>query len=85
MANILLLIWHWPQLKVLFNQKPDEVNSYTIEQLGVWQFTGWIMMFMTIMARIWPAFDVFLWAIAMFLIGLAGLFFWWFKLKKNNN
>ena len=82
LANILLLIWHWPQLKVLVNQKPNDFLKGTVESLKIWELIGVGMLITTILTRIWHPFNEFLWAIAMLVLGLIALVYWFVNNRK---
>ena len=84
LANILLLIWHWPQLKVLVNLKPGSLEKGKIEGVKIWESTGIAMLFVTILARIWPSFNELMWASSMFALGLMALAYWYFKQKTKH-
>lgn len=82
-ANIILIIWHWPQLKVFLNQNSERLVLGTVEKLKVWEFIGLCMLGITILARLWSPFNELIWAISMMFLGIAGFALLWVNKKKH--
>lgn len=76
LANLALLMWHWPQLKIFINKKPDPFFIGSVEGLKIWEITGVAMLFVTVLARLWKPFNELFWAMTMLAIGLMGLVYW---------
>lgn len=76
LANIVLLMWHWPQLKIFINKKPDSFLTGSVEGLKIWEITGLAMLFVTVLARVWKPFNELFWALTMLVLGLIGLAYW---------
>lgn len=82
LANLVLLMWHWPQLKVLVNLKPGAIKVTSIETHKVWEVTGIAMLLITILARLWPIFNELMWVLTMFCTGILALIFFYYKTLK---
>lgn len=86
LANIILLMWHWPQLKIFINKKPDSFSTGSVEGLKIWEITGLAMLFVTVLARLWKPFNELFWALTMLVLGLMGIAYYAHKIRliKNN-
>jgi hypothetical protein len=51
-ANILLLLWHWDELKALLNLRPETPNPNRLESMRIWEITGFILFLLTAGYRI---------------------------------
>ena len=74
LANILLVIWDWDEVKILFNLTPviEERNSWMNDK--VWEITGLaLFLFDTAYRYFTVGYNLFLWSGICFLIALAGL------------
>lgn len=67
MATVLILIWHWPLYRILFN-KPYNLPIYsTLETQKFWEYAGWSIFIITVSMRIFGNY-IFSWSIILFLI-----------------
>ncbi|MBT8314427.1 MAG: hypothetical protein KJP26_08190 [Maribacter sp.] len=74
LANLLLVIWDWGELKILFNLTPIIDKSLRMENDIVWQITGLVLFIFTFSYRLLIAeYDVVFWFVSCFLIGGIGL------------
>ena len=75
-ANILLLIWEWNELKILFNLRPQFDTSFRLENDKLWQLIGLILFLFTFGYRlVVNNYDITFWALTCFIIGITGLTF----------
>lgn len=74
LANIMLLLWDWNELKVLVNLKPTYANHLRLEKDKTWEITGLILFLFTFGYRAFVTkYHIFFWFITSILIGLVGL------------
>lgn len=75
-ANILLIAWHWDELKILFNLPPKMAPENRLEHATAWEITGLAMFLFTFGYRLMvDVYDPILWFGICVLIGLAGFIF----------
>jgi hypothetical protein len=73
-ANILLIVWHWDQLKFLFNLPPVSETPNRIENARTWEVTGLVMFLFTFIYRLLTdSYDPIFWFGVCAVIGLKGL------------
>ncbi|WP_412476252.1 hypothetical protein [Flavobacterium sp. TBRC 19031] len=83
-ANIALIAWDWPQLKVILNYEPIPLNTKTLSDLKIFQVTGLILALYTIIYRVMvDRYNILQWMIICTTIGLSG-FLYYLKSKKNS-
>ena len=83
LANLLLLAWDWQELKSLINIKPIFKPRERLEYESVWALTGLLLFLFTVIYRISvKRYDLFLWLIVCFLIGISGLIYGYIKHRK---
>jgi hypothetical protein len=85
-ANILLIIWDWNELKILFNISPFIDISVRLERDVIWQIIGLILFFFTFIYRILiDNYDGLFWFVICFTIALFGLIIGLSREKKRKN
>ncbi|MBC8754690.1 hypothetical protein H2O64_08410 [Kordia sp. YSTF-M3] len=73
LANIMLLLWDWNELKVLFNLKPTYTNHPRLERDKTWEITGLLLFLFTFGYRAFvDKYQIFFWFGTCLLIGLIG-------------
>lgn len=83
MANLLLLLWHWDELKILLNLPPETPQSNRLENNRIWEITGWILFLMTAGYRaVYTLYNPILWMGTLALVGLVPLVWLIFQRKK---
>lgn len=74
LANILLVLWDWDELKMLFNLTPVMENKNIWMHDKVWEITGLVLFLFDTGYRFFATgYNIFLWVGICVLIGLAGL------------
>jgi len=74
LANLLLIVWDWHDLRVLVNKPQLNVAGGTLEKDKVWEVAGLLMFLLTFGYRLFvDAYNVFLWSAGCMLIGLVAL------------
>ncbi|MEL6822498.1 MAG: hypothetical protein AAFP70_12100 [Calditrichota bacterium] len=62
LANVMLVIWEWDELKVIFNLEPKQIISSNFETHRVWEVTGLAMFLFTVGYRVlFNAYNIFFW------------------------
>lgn len=90
LANIILVLWDWDEIKILVNKTPVIVNKNRFENMRVWEITGLLLFLFTAIYRLSvTGYNIFLWIIICMLIGITGLAAGLIQNKrfntKNNN
>ncbi len=74
LANILLVLWDWDEIKILFNLTPVMENRNAWMNDKVWEITGLALFIFDACYRFFTVgYNIFLWFGICALIGLAGL------------
>jgi hypothetical protein len=74
LANLLLIWWEWPVLRVLVNKPPSPLPALIPGRSRVWELTGLAMFLSTFGYRaLYDDYSMLLWSSACLLIGLLGL------------
>jgi hypothetical protein len=74
LANLLLIWWEWPVLRVLLNQTPNPLPALELGTGRVWELTGLALFLLTFGYRaLYDYYNLMLWAGACLLVGLLGL------------
>ena len=74
LANLLLVWWEWPVLRVLVNQAPSPLPPARLGPAATWELTGLALFLFTFGYRVlYDEYNVLLWAGVCLLLGLAGL------------
>jgi hypothetical protein len=74
LANILLVLWDWDEIKVLFNRTPVMEDRNTWMHDRVWEITGLALFIFDVLYRFFTVgYNIFLWFGICVLIGVAGL------------
>jgi hypothetical protein len=83
MANLLLLLWHWDELKILLNFPPGIPKPNRLENNRIWEITGLILFLMTAGYRaVYTLYNPILWMGMLVLVGLIPLVWLIFRRKK---
>ncbi len=83
LANILLVIWDWDELKVLVNRTPVVENKNDWMHDKVWEITGLVLFLFDFCYRLFTnSYNIILWFGICTLIGLAGLIIGLMNRKK---
>lgn len=74
LANLLLVWWEWPVLRVLVNQAPRPLPPSRLGPAAVWELTGLALFLFTFGYRaLHDQYNMLLWAGVCLLLGLTGL------------
>jgi hypothetical protein len=74
LANLVLIWWEWPVLRVLVNQAPSPMPTTVLGPRGVWELTGLALFLVTFGYRaLNDQYNMLLWAGACLLLALLGL------------
>ena len=85
-ANIMLVLWDWDELKVLVNKTPVMPLPNRFENMRIWEITGLALFLFTAIYRAGvTGYNIFLWVAVCFAIGLTGLLIGLYKYKKTLN
>jgi hypothetical protein len=85
-ANLLLIIWEWDEIKILFNLTPYFDKSIRLEKDSIWQIIGLILFFFTFTYRLLiDKYDIIFWCVSCILIGITGLIIGLYREKKRKN
>ena len=84
LANILLLLWEWNEIKVLFNLQPVTDHTITLEKDILWQITGLLLFSFTFLYRLFVLkYDIIFWGGICMLIGLSTLILGIYRERKR--
>ncbi|KXK53862.1 MAG: hypothetical protein UZ05_CHB002000998, partial [Chlorobi bacterium OLB5] len=73
-ANILLVLWDWDELKILVNKAPEIPQQNRLENMRIWEITGIALFLFTAIYRAGvTGYNILLWAAVCIAIGLTGL------------
>ncbi len=76
LANIMLVVWDWDELKILLNRTPVIQTQKRMENGSVWEVTGLALFLFTLAYRlVVDQYNIFLWSAVCLAIGITGLFF----------
>lgn len=85
-ANIILVLWDWDELRVLVNKTSLKPQQNRFENMRIWEITGLALFLFTAIYRAGvTGYNIFLWVAVCFAIGLAGLILGIYKYKKTLN
>jgi hypothetical protein len=85
-ANLMLIIWEWGEIKVLFNLEPNINKSIRLEKDILWQIIGLIIFSFTFIYRISvEKYNIGFWLVTCFLIGFLVLIIGLYKERKRKN
>lgn len=74
LANICLLVWHWDELRILFNLRPENIVENQMEKEKIWEITGLLMFVFTVLYRtIKDSYDPVFWFLICMAVGLAAI------------
>jgi hypothetical protein len=83
-ANLLLIIWDWNDLKILFNITPAIDDSIRLEKDYFWQIIGLTLFIFTFTYRLLiNKYNIGFWMVTCFLIGCIGLIIGLYREKKR--
>lgn len=85
-ANIMLVLWDWDELKILVNKTPVMQPPIRFENERVWEVTGLILFLFTVIYRAGvTGYNILLWVLVSAAIGITGLIIGLYKNKKRLN
>jgi hypothetical protein len=85
-ANIMLVLWDWDELKILINKTPAMPQPNRFENMSIWEITGLVLFLFTAIYRAGVSgYNIFLWVIVCSAIGIIGLIIGLYKYKKTLN
>lgn len=74
LANILLILWDWNELKILVNLPVIDDMNIRLERQGIWQITGLILFSFTFLYRLFVnQYNIFFWFSGCIAVGIAAL------------
>jgi len=74
LANLILILWEWNEIKILFNLQPVIDTDYRLEKDRWWQLIGLLLFSFTFLYRlIIDKYNIGFWFVICFTIGLVGL------------
>jgi len=74
LANVILILWEWDELKILFNLPPITDKYMRLEKDRLWQVTGLILFTFTVIYRISvEKYNFGFWFITCFIAGIIAL------------
>ncbi|WP_235010998.1 hypothetical protein [Aquimarina sp. AU119] len=86
LANLLLIIWEWDEIKILFNLTPVLDKRMRLEKDYIWQVIGLILFsFIFAFGLFFHEHNFGFWIIACFLIAILGLILGILREKKRKN
>ncbi|MCL6219962.1 hypothetical protein [Zunongwangia pacifica] len=86
LANLLLIIWEWNELKILFNLNPNFNENVRLEKDVLWQIVGLILFVFTFIYRaLVDKYNLGFWMLTCFFIGFIGLMIGLYREKKRKN
>jgi len=86
LANFLLIIWEWNEIKILFNLTPIFDKSVRLEKDVLWQIVGLILFVFTFIYRtLIDKYNLEFWIITCFSIGFIGLMIGLYRERKRKN
>jgi hypothetical protein len=84
LANLILILWEWDEIKVLFNLELNIDKSIRLEKDNLWQIIGLILFSFTFIYRISvDKYNIAFWIISCFLIGFIGLIIGLYRERKR--
>lgn len=86
LANLILIIWEWSEIKILFNLEVKINKSIRLEKDILWQRIGLILFGFTFIYRLSvEKYNIGFWLVTCFTIGLLGLIIGLYKERKRKN
>ncbi len=74
LANLILILWEWNEIKILFNLPPVIDTDYRLEKDRWWQLIGLLLFSFTFLYRlIIDKYNIGFWFVICFTIGFVGL------------
>ena len=84
LANLILILWEWNEIKILFNLQPVIDTDYRLEKDRWWQLIGLLLFSFTFLYRlIIDKYNIGFWFVICFTIGLVGLVYGVLRNKKR--
>jgi hypothetical protein len=85
-ANIMLVLWDWDEIKILVNKIPVPEPKNRLENMRVWEITGLLLFLFTSVYRLLVnMYNIFFWIIICFIIGLAALIYGFIVYRKKKS
>ncbi|OBX20940.1 hypothetical protein LX77_01438 [Gelidibacter algens] len=86
LANLLLIMWDWNEIKILFNLTPTIDKGFRLEKDFVWQIIGLILFVYTFFYRlVIDRYNILFWASTFFLLGFTGLIIGLYKERRRKS
>jgi hypothetical protein len=83
LANIMLVLWDWDEIKILINKTPVMDPMGRLENMKVWEITGLALFIFTSVYRLSvTGYNIFLWFSVCMIIGITGLVIGVYRYKK---
>ncbi len=83
-ANVMLVLWDWNQLKILINKTPVFDAAPRLENMRVWELTGLALFIFTAVYRLSvTGYNIFFWMCGSLVIGAVGLITGIYLYKKS--
>ena len=85
-ANLLLILWEWNEIKILFNLTPSINKKIRLEKDKFWQIIGLVLFIFTFTYRLLiNKYNIGFWILSCLLIGFFGLIIGLYREKKRKN
>ncbi|MTI21790.1 hypothetical protein E1176_12230 [Fulvivirga sp. RKSG066] len=85
LANLLLIIWEWNELKIIVNLQPSIDKTERLEKDKIWQIIGLILFALTFTYRAFiDDYSLMIWFAVSVLVGLAGLVMGLYKNSRKS-
>ncbi|WP_109301402.1 hypothetical protein [Aquimarina sp. AU474] len=86
LANLLLIVWEWNEIKIIFNLTPYIDNDVRLEKDYFWQIIGLILFIFTFTYRLLAdKYNLGFWFVSCLFIGLSGLIIGLYRDRKRKN
>ena len=83
LANIMLVLWDWDEIKILINKTPVMDAGNRLEKMKIWEITGLALFIFTSVYRLSvTGYNIFLWFSVCMIIGITGLVIGVYRYKK---
>jgi hypothetical protein len=84
LANLMLIVWEWDEIKILFNLEPKFNKNMRLEKDRLWQILGLMLFSFTFVYRISvEKYNIVFWLITCVLIGFLGLIIGLYRERKR--
>ena len=84
LANLMLILWDWNELKVIVNLSPSIDHNKRLEKDVLWSVLGLVLFAFTFLYRMLvDRYNLVLWFAICVLLGLSGLVMGWIRDRKR--